>query len=210
MKVAAFNGSPHAEGNSYFSLKTVAEVLEKEGIEVSIHQVGNLRLQGCLACGFCGQTRDAQCAINDALNPLLEHAFEADGILLASPVHFSGVGGTMKSFLDRMFYVSASNGNLLRHKVGASIAAVRRSGGVATFDELNHYLQFAEMFLPTANYWTVIHGRSPGEAQQDSEGVQSLQVLGANMAWLMKLIAHGKDAFPPPPQQAKTFLNFIR
>ena len=58
---------------------------------------------------------------------------EADGILIGSPTHYSAIGGTMKSFLDRDFYVIGANGGMLRHKVGAAVVSVRRSGGVATF-----------------------------------------------------------------------------
>ena len=141
---------------------------------------------------------------------LLRQMKAADGILLGSPVHFSAIGGTMKSFLDRAFYVNGVNGNLLRHKVGAAVVAVRRSGGLPAFNQLNNFLCYSEMLLPTSNYWNVIHGTRPGEATKDEEGRQIMQVLGRNMAWLMQLVQHGRDAVPAPARENKIYMNFIR
>ncbi|AFA48522.1 putative iron-sulfur flavoprotein [Acetobacterium woodii DSM 1030] len=135
---------------------------------------------------------------------------EADGIIFASPVHFSGIGGNMKSFLDRTFYVAGANGGLFRHKVAAALVAVRRSGGVATVDQLNHYITYSEMVMATGNYWNVIHGRTPGEAAQDTEGAQTIEVTAANMIWLMRLIENGKGVVPEPNPFKKVYMHFVR
>ena len=134
----------------------------------------------------------------------------ADGFILGSPVHYAAIGGTLKSFLDRAFFVSSSNNGMFRHKVGAAVVAVRRSGGLPAFQQLNNFLNYSEMLLPTSNYWNVIHGRLPGEVNQDTEGTQIMRVLGKNMAWLMKLVEHGKGTIAPPQQESKTYFNFIR
>lgn len=211
MKVVAFNGSPNKEGNTYHAIKLVADELAKEGIETEIVHVGNKAIRGCIACYQCAKNQDEKCAINnDEVNEYVQKMKEADGIILGSPVHYSGVGGTLKSFMDRAFFVAGVNGGLLRHKVGAAVVAVRRSGGVTTFDQLNHFLNYSEMLLPTSNYWNVIHGRTPGEALQDGEGVQIMSVLGRNMSWLLKLVQNGKGVVPEPEQETKVFTNFIR
>lgn len=116
----------------------------------------------------------------------------------------------MKSFLDRAFYVAGANGGMMRHKVGAALVAVRRSGGVTTFDQLSHYINYSEMLIPTSNYWNVIHGAAPGEALQDKEGVQIMRVLGKNMAWLLKLVENGRGKVSEPERENKVFMNFIR
>ncbi|TGU74334.1 flavodoxin family protein [Geomonas terrae] len=211
MKVVAFNGSPNKEGNTYHAIKLVAEELAKEGIETEIVHVGNKAIRGCIACYQCLKNQDERCAIkDDEVNEYVQKMKGADGIILGSPVHYSGVGGTLKSFMDRAFFVAGVNGGLLRHKVGAAVVAVRRSGGVTTFDQLNHFLNYSEMLLPTSNYWNVIHGRTPGEALQDGEGVQIMRVLAKNMAWLLKLVENGKGVVPEPEQETKIFTNFIR
>jgi multimeric flavodoxin WrbA len=134
----------------------------------------------------------------------------ADGLILGAPVHYAGIPGTMKSFLDRAFYVAGSNGGLFRQKVGAAVVAVRRTGGSATFDSLNHYLTYSEMILATSNYWNIIHGRMPGEVVQDAEGVQIMEVLGNNMAWLLKMKEHTKESVPAPAPVQKVMTHFIR
>ena len=211
MKVVAFNGSPRPKGNTWQALKMVAAELEQAGIETEIVTVGNKPVRGCLACGACYKAKNEQCIqTGDEVNQWIQLAKEADGILLGSPTHYAALGGTLKCFLDRLFYVAGANGGLLRHKVGAGVAAVRRSGGVPVINQLNIYFLYAEMLIPGSNYWNVIHGTMPGEVEQDAEGQQTMRMLGKNMAWLMRLKEHGKDAVPEPAAETKTAMNFIR
>lgn len=211
MKVVAFNGSPNKNGNTYEAIKTVANELEKNDIEVEIVHVGNKVIRGCLACGGCSRNMNEKCVIGtDEVNEWIQKMKQADGIILGSPVHYSAIAGTMKSFLDRAFLVTSVNGGMLRHKVGASVVAVRRAGGMPTFDQLNNYLNYAEVVIPTSNYWNVVFGRAQGEAKQDQEGQQIMSVLGENMAWVMKLIEYGKDHVKVPARKEKIYMNFIR
>lgn len=211
MKVAAFNGSPKKQGNTWHALKLVLAELEKEGIETEIIHVGSKPIKGCNACGLCSRNKDEKCVLpGDEVNDWIQKIKHADGILIGSPVYYAGIAADMKAFLDRAFYVQGANDRIFRHKVGAALVAVRRSGGVTTFDQLNNYLNCSEMLLPTSNYWNVIHGASPGEVLQDAEGVQIMSLLGKNMAWLLKLVEHGKGTVKEPEREAKIFMNFIR
>ncbi len=211
MKVIAFNGSPRKEGNTYQALKLVCDELEKEAIETEIIQVGSQDIRGCMGCNQCFKKRDGKCVIKtDYVSHWIEKMKQADGILLGSPVHYSAVAANMKAFLDRAFYVAGANDSMFRHKVGASVVAVRRSGGLPTFNELNHYLNYSEMILATSNYWNVIHGTRPGDIHQDEEGVQIMRVLGKNMAWILKLVENGKGKIAAPELEAKKYTNFVR
>lgn len=211
MKVVAINGSPKPEGNTAHAIRMVCAELEKEGIETEVIQVGNQVIRGCVACGLCARNRDERCVLTgDCVNDQIAAMKGADGIILGSPVYYSAIAGTMKSFLDRVFYVSGANGGLFRHKVGASVVAVRRSGGLPAFDQLNNYLLYSEMLLPGSNYWNVIYGAKPGEVERDEEGRQIMRLLGRNMAWLLKLVRHGRGAVAEPERESKQFMNFIR
>ncbi|QWU14585.1 Multimeric flavodoxin WrbA [Paenibacillus sophorae] len=211
MKVVAFNGSPAKAGNTYHGIKIVIDELEKEGIETEIVHVGNKPVRGCIACKNCTKKKNEKCIITtDPVNEWIEKMKEADGIILGSPVHYSSIAGTMKSFLDRAFRVAEANDSMLRHKVGVSVVAVRRAGGIPTFDQLNNYINHSEMLMATSNYWNVINGTAPGEAMQDKEGIQIMRVLGKNMAWLMKLIENGEGNVKKPEREEKIFTNFIR
>jgi len=211
MKVIAINGSPHKEGNTFHAFNMVGEELKAAGIEFEILHIGNKTIHGCIACNTCAINRDEQCSIKtDMLNECVQKMKEADGILLGSPVYYSGIAGTMKCFLDRAFYVAGSNGNLFRHKVGAALVAVRRSGGSATLDSLNHYLSYSEMMLATSRYWNIIHGTREGEAENDAEGKQIMHTLGKNMAWMLKMKEAAGETVEAPVTEKKVMTNFIR
>lgn len=209
MKVIAINGSPRKEGNTSHAIQMVGDVLKKHDIDLEVIQVGNQSISGCLACNACAKSRDEKCVIKgDQVNEWIQKMKEADGIILASPVHYASIAGNMKSFLDRAFYVAGMNGGLFRHKVATSLVAVRRSGGMPTFNELNNYINYSEMFVATSNYWHVIHGNRKGEVLKDEEGVQVMEVLGENMAYLMHTLNNSKIEKPAPVRKA--YMSFIR
>lgn len=210
MKVVAINGSPKRKGNTNQAINIVLDELKSEGIDTEILHVGKLTLSGCTACGSCRKSLDDRCIIDDGLNEYIQKMKDADGIIIGSPVHFAGLSGVLKTFLDRVFYVSSSNGNIFRYKVGSAVVAVRRSGGVATFNQIMNYLLYSEMFIPTSRYWNVIHGRLPGEIIQDEEGVQIMRVLGRNMAYLLKMAELSKDKIDKPITEAKVMTSFVR
>lgn len=211
MKVVAFNGSPHKAGNTDRALRLVLAPLQEAGVETETVHVGGESIAACTACGMCAKNRNEQCVLpGDSVNEWIQRMKEADGLLLGSPVHYVGMSAAMKAFLDRAFYVAGNNGGLFRHKVGAAVTAVRRSGGIPTWEAMNRYIQYSEMIQPGANYWNVIHGARPDEVMQDEEGKQILRVLGKNMAWLLQIMEEGKKKHPAPEREKKIATNFIR
>ncbi len=209
MKVVAINGSPKSEGNTAYAITVVLKELESKGIETDVIHIGNSTVKGCTGCGMCSKNKDERCIIDDDVNIWIQQMKKADGLLFASPVYYSGINGTMKAFMDRVFYIGGANGGFFRHKVGASIVAVRRSGGLPAFQQLNTYLNYAEMMIPSSNYWNVIYGRVPGDARKDEEGNQIMRVLGRNMAWLMQMIDSTKDEIPKPIPEKKIYTHFL-
>ncbi|HPB58200.1 MAG TPA: flavodoxin family protein [Bacteroidales bacterium] len=211
MKVIAFNGSPKKGGNTFTALQSIQPIFGENGVELEILQIGSSTIQGCMACGACRTNKNERCIFDkDPVNEIIQKVKEADGIILASPVYYASINGTFKSFLDRLFYVSGSNGNLFRHKVGAALVVVRRVGGINAFLDLNNYLLYSEMIIPGSNYWNVVYGSKPGEVLKDHEGLQTLAVLAQNFCWTLKLIEHGKEQFPAPERVKKIGTNFIR
>ena len=211
MKVIAFNGSSHKMGNTASALELAKEQFESAGIEFEIFHVGTKPVAGCMGCGMCFKNKNEECIIKgDSVNEAIQKVKDADGVILASPVHYSGIAGNMKSFLDRLYYTCGANGNMMRHKVGSSLVAVRRSGGTATFDQLNHYLLISEMIVPASNYWNVIHGAAPGEITEDGEGMQILNVMCENMIWMLRSLEYSREAVPPPQGRKKVMTNFVR
>jgi multimeric flavodoxin WrbA len=205
MRVIAINGSPKPKGNTYLALKTVCDELENANINTEIIHIGNMEIKGCISCNRCD---NGYCVHSDSnFQAIVDKIYAADAIILACPVHYAGISGTMKSFLDRLFY---SSGGRLRLKIGASIAVLRRSGGVATFDQLNHYFLISEMLIAPSFYWNAIHGRTPGEVLEDAEGISVLKNLAQNMTWMLNMKEYSKTACPEPQPVKREWMNFIR
>ncbi|RGY97951.1 flavodoxin family protein [Clostridium sp. AM58-1XD] len=205
MKVLMINGSPHLKGNTSIALHEMEEVFEKEGIETEIIQVGNKDIRGCIACYSCKEK--GKCVFDDIVNETAPKFGECDGLVIASPVYYASANATLIALLDRLFYSTGFDKTM---KVGASVVAARRGGLSATFDELNKYFTIAGMPVASSQYWNSIHGREPGEAEHDEEGLQIMRTLARNMAFLMKSIELGKKTYGLPEKETFRQTNFIR
>ena len=202
MKVVLINGSPHRKGNTFIALSELAGALEKEGVQTEIIQLGIKAVQGCIACNKCAEL--GHCVFQDTLyNQVREALQEADGIVVGSPVYYAGPNGALCALLDRVFY---SCSELLAYKAGASVAVCRRGGASATFDRLNKYFTILNMPVVSSQYWNSVHGMRPGEATEDAEGLQTMRMLGRNMAWLLK----GVKREERPEPELRVMTNFIR
>ena len=204
MKVLLLNGSPRKNGNTALALAEMEKIFTEEGIEWETVQVGTMAIRGCAACGGC---KDGKCVFDDGVNEIAEKFAQCDGLVVASPVYFASANGTLISLLDRLFYSARFPRSM---KVGASIAVARRGGCSSTFDQLNKYFTISGMPVASSQYWNSVHGRRPGEAAEDAEGLQTMRTLARNMAFLMKSIALGKEQFGLPEREPHRFTNFIR
>ncbi len=211
MKVLALNGSPKPHGNTGTALKTVFEELARENIETEMITLGGKNVRGCIGCMQCAEKQTGRCiAFDDIVNETMPKLLEADAILVGSPVYFAGINGTLKSFMDRAFFVAVVNGGAFRLKPAAGVVALRRSGGTAAFEQLNKYFQISEMLTVGSSYWNIVHGLEPGEVNGDAEGLNVMRVLGRNLAWTLKLIENGKDNVAKPAQGEAVRTNFVR
>lgn len=211
MKIVAINGSARKKGNTSLVLDAMVEVFQAEGIQCERIDIGEQAIQGCVGCGACRKMQNRKCRFDDdPVNAWTAKLIEADGMIVGSPVYYAGMNGSLKSFLDRAFFVASANGSLLRHKVGAGIVAVRRGGSVTALDQIYKYFTISEMYMASGTYWNMIYGMEPGEAAKDEEGMQCARILAANTAWLMKVMEEGKKTLSPPPILAKSRMNFIR
>ena len=205
MKVLLLNGSPKKNGNTATALAEMVKVFEAEGVETEIVNLGNLDIRGCIGCGACG--KKGKCVFDDIVNELAVKFEQADGLVAASPVYYASANATLVACLDRLFYSTPFDKTM---KVGASVVVARRGGCSATFDELNKYFLISNMVVPGSIYWNMVHGRTPGEAQQDEEGLQTVRTLASNMTFLMKGIALAKEAYGLPKKEERVFTHFIR
>lgn len=187
LKVVAFNGSARKDGNTAILIRRVLTALEGEGIQTELIQLAGQQIHGCTACGVCGKIKNKECKIvNDNVNSYITKMGEADGIILGSPTYFSMMTSEMKALIDRAGFVARGNDDMFQRKVGAAIVAVRRAGAIPTFDAINHFFLISQMIVPGSSYWNVGIGLRPGDVEKDEEGLETMDDLGRNMAWLIK------------------------
>ncbi len=187
MKVVAFNGSARKNGNTAILTKIVLGELEKDGIETELVQLAGKKIRGCIACMKCWENKDQRCAVtDDVLNSCIEKMIEADGIILGSPTYFANVSTELKALIDRAGMTSIANDRMFKRKVGAAVVAVRRAGAIHVFNSINHFFFIGQMIVPGSIYWNMGFGLDKGEVEKDEEGLDTMKVLGENMAWLLK------------------------
>lgn len=209
MKVIAFNGSPLKEGNTHSLIQALFAELNKSNIETEEINIGVKPVKGCISCYKCMQNRDKECAQkDDRLNGLIRKMEEADGIILGSPVYFAQVSGQMKNFIDRAGLVCSVNGGLLKHKLGASVVAVRRGGALPAFHSMNDFFNYAQVHVVSSTYWNIGFGLFSGEVESDSEGMQTVRNLARNMTWLLKSIE--KANISKPESEMGVWTNMVR
>lgn len=207
MKVLLVNGSPHVDGCTNRALEEVEKALQKQGIETEIFHIGKGSVGGCMACSACAKL--GKCVIDDAVNRFAEKAKTADGFVFGSPVYYASAAGSMVGFMDRLFYSASKT---MAFKPAAAVASARRAGTVSTFDGLNKYFTINNMPVVSANYWNGVHGanNTPADVEQDEEGLQTMRLLGNNMAWLLRCIQLGKQQGIQPETEPKLRTNFIQ
>jgi len=202
--ILILNGSPRADGNITAAIDEMVKVFDQEGMETKIVRVGNKNVRGCLACGSCYKT--GKCVIDDVVNEIAPEFEKADGLIVASPVYYASANATLIACLDRLFYSTGFDKTM---KVGASVVCARRGGCSATFDELNKYFTISGMPVASSQYWNSVHGRLPGEAVKDAEGMQTVRTLARNMTFLIRSIALGKEKYGLPEKEPRVATHFI-
>ena len=205
MKILMLNGSPRPHGNTAAALEEMEKVFAAEGLETELVHVGNRDIRGCIACGRCAET--GKCVFDDIVNELAPKLAACDGLVVGSPVYYASANAALLALLTRLFYSTPFDKTM---KVGAAVAAARRSGLTATFDELNKFFTISGMPVASSQYWNGVHGALPGEARQDAEGMQTMRTLARNMAFLVKSIALGRERYGLPEREEFQRTNFIR
>lgn len=206
MKVLLINGSPNENGCTYTALNEVANTLHANDIDTELVYLGKHPIAGCIACNNCMKT--GQCFRDDIVKDIQNRLEEYDGIVIGSPVYYSGPTGQLISFLNRLFYATE---NRMTGKVGAAVVSCRRGGASATFEQINQYFTICNMPIISSQYWNLVHGFTPDDVSKDLEGLQTMRVLGQNMAWMLKCIEAGhKAGVDKPVYEKRLRTHFIQ
>lgn len=207
MKVLLINGSPHRKGNTFLALNEAAKVLEQNGIETEIAQIGVKPVRGCIACGQCKLSQLGHCIFDDDIcNEFIEKLDAADALIVGSPVYYGQPNGVLLALIQRMFFAA---GQKVVNKPAAAVCVCRRGGATAAYQTMNMPFQMMNMPVVTSQYWNIVYGREEGQASLDTEGMQTMRTMATNMVWLLKKIhADGNPDYPEREEWQP--MHFIR
>lgn len=208
MRVIMLNGSRHFDGTTAQALQVIGQQLQQNNIEVVTVQLDSVSgYKDCDGCNQCKQT--GHCRHEDIVNDIIDLLQEADGLILTSPTHFGGITGSMKIVLDRLWYAT-DNLAFFALKPAAVVAVCRRTGAINTWHQLSNYLGCANLLHMGSQYWAILYGEEAADTALDKEGLQTMQILGDNMAWLLTAIDAVKDTIVKPEPKARQKTNFCR
>jgi multimeric flavodoxin WrbA len=214
IKILGICGSPVKGGNTESLLQDALKHIQgKEGVSTELFTLADRKFNGCLHCNWCvkKQSEGKFCSQEDDLAPLYPALLSADGVLLASPVHFGRLSGSMANAIDRLR--AFVHGNLyrgrLRNKIGGSLAvAFFRGGGVeTTLATMNTMFFVFEMIIATSRMYQIGAGAlssTEGKgrtakgvrhmALEDDFGLLSARMLADRMVELARIAKAGQGA----------------
>lgn len=103
MNILILNGSPRPEGNTAALVKGFKEGAVSKGHEVKVINVGNLKINGCVACEYCHEKGNGKCVFEDDMKPVYDALDTADMVVFASPVYYWGFSGQLQSAITRFY-----------------------------------------------------------------------------------------------------------
>ena len=204
MKILLINGSPIKDGCSKRALKEIKDtLLEYDDILVDEIELSTKNIRGCISCFKCKEI--GKCVFDDLVNEAAKKFEEADGIVIATPVYYASINGSLKSFLDRLFFSTPFDKSL---KLGCAVISSRRAGSTSCYDEINKYFGISSMPIVTSTYWNEVHGYTKEDVEKDLEGLQTMRNLAHNMAFLARAIKNEKEKNGMPKKEYGKFTNF--
>ena len=179
MKVFGICASPR-NGTTHYVLSKALEKLESHNIETEIFTCQGKDLKPCMHCNYCLENK--KCIIRDDMGKIYDNLLDADGIILATPVQSGSVSANMSIIMDRTRALEAIDYNILRGKIGMSIAVGGDRTGGQDFAHLANVTYFMiHGIIPVsggpfgsnlgASFWSQ---DSLDEVKNDDYGMESL------------------------------------
>jgi len=213
IKLLGICGSPVKKGNTEAVLnESLSHLKGQEGVSTELITLADKSFDGCKHCNWCirKQSEGKFCAQEDDMASIYPGLLEADGIIMASPVHFGRLSGLMANMIDRLR--AFVHGNIykeaLRNKVGGAMAvAFFRGGGVeTTLSSMNSMFLIFDMVVATSRLYQLgaasfssTDGKGQIEkgvrhmAMEDTFGTASARLLAdrvLELARIMKRVDH--------------------
>lgn len=179
MKIFGICASPRKSTTEYVLSKAL-EKLAKDNFETEMFTCHMKDLKPCMHCDYCLKNR--KCIIQDDMAEVYENLQSADGIILATPVQSGSISANLSVIMDRTRALEAIDYNLLRGKIGMSIAVGGDRTGGQDFAHLANITYFMiHGIIPVsggpfgsnlgASFWSQ---DSIDEIKEDDYGMESL------------------------------------
>jgi len=185
MRVLGIHSSPIKNGNTAWLLDYALQEAKKTGeVATEASALSGLAIADCRNCNWCmaKQTPDRLCAIEDDASPILQKIRDCDVLVLASPVYFSRLSGTMACLIDRTrCFTFGKNGHLaLKGKVGVALAVgwCRNLGMETTLASLHGAFLVHEMLAPSCHAAGALYGAGVVSGQRDESFAYKREKLG--------------------------------
>ncbi len=127
VKILGICGSRVKEGNvSAFLDRALERAVKTQGVKVEKLELAGQKIGPCLHCNWCltRQTENKFCAQPDDMSAIYPKLLGADGLLVASPVHFGRLSGLTADWMDRTRALIHGKTYRfpLRNKIGGAMA----------------------------------------------------------------------------------------
>ena len=139
MKIFGICGSPR-KNTTDFIIQNALDKLNNDGFETELFSCAGKTIKPCLHCDYC--LKNKKCIIEDDMLDVYENLQNADGIILATPVQSGGISSNLSTIMDRTRALEAIDYNLLRGKIGMSIAVGGDRTGGQDFAHLKNITYF--------------------------------------------------------------------
>ena len=107
MKTILINGSPRKNWNTAQLLKSAQKGAESSGGETICYDLYDLNFTGCRSCLACkrkGNPSPCKCVWKDELSPVLEQIYEADRLILGTPIYYGEPTGMVRCRMERLCF----------------------------------------------------------------------------------------------------------
>ena len=139
MNIVILNGSPRPNGHTTKFVKKFIEGAKLNNHNIMHHQVGLMKISGCIACEYCHSIGNGKCAITDDMQKIYNDLQVADMIIFASPVYYFGLTGQLQSTISRFYAVGKPQKVA---KFGLILTSASSDVYDAIFDQYNKILDY--------------------------------------------------------------------
>ena len=198
-KILGICGSPRRK-SSYTALSEALKAAEAEGeIETEIVELRARKMNYCIHCNKCVRDKADRCTVfQDGMTELYDKFYQADGILIASPVYEMSITPQLSTFFSRFrsaFMVSVNDPYFFMRKVGAAmaVAGTRNGGQEFAIQTILNFYNTQGMTICNGGSGIYAGGAlwNPGDGStemHDEAGIENARMLGKKLAIMTKIM----------------------